>query len=635
MITVKKSITRVLVSVFAAVVMVITSIASVFAENDYASQSTDCSNKTNWSEGSVTGCTISISDGILKSERTIFRTSKPSNYITGATDVTSFVQYVDGVWTVIGDADSNKTSNPSAIYKFSDSKSFTKGVMQAKFDVMFGGGSGQAVRVGMAGSCTTSWQPAGIIIRKDRMTALHPSGGETGAVYYNNDRSDLVDNTWYTFTVRYDIAAEKTQNKMSYTVEEKGTGTVMGSGSAVIDKWSSYSEGPVTGVSFASMRDFDHPSADSATKSSIWYIDNVEIDAYSASNYKLENVYKSDDGLMSNKASEGIPFRGIALTRLTNIADPANASLVTASYDADTRMENVLATPLSGVGTTPIHSTVTGNTVKSFILNMDTANPYIDAYQYTTPETTERWVDFNDGYVLSKAKLANITTQGYRDSDVGDLAITTDNGALKFERSVFYSGEKGYKWDGEAAIEGGSTSNNTNYVVKLGEDVTSVSGSMKFKFAGVDNESGNQQIVVDIGSGTGNPGEYLIRIDRADDGSGSIQNFFSTHKVLWSAGAMKENEWYTLNFSYAYNGSADDATLTATVTGDFGNGTEKKGFTDKKPSSDTVKASFDYVAVYSHRTYDYAFKIAEATTPTTGWKTRTSVWWIDDLKLEY
>lgn len=341
--------------------------------------------------------------------------------------------------------------------------------------------------------------------------------------------------------------------------------------------------------------------------------------------------------MVSNVESAAIPFKGVELKRLTNIADPVNASFITAAYDSTGRMEEVLATPLSAVGTTPLHSAVTGNTVKSFVMDMDNARPYAEAYQQTEPTTRIRSIDFNDGCNVTAAKdRKNVQLQGYYvNSVVPDVTATIENGALKFERSQFRASNKRYYYDengNKVECADDNTSSNTQhaYMFRLAEagsneTFNSAHVTLKFKFAGVDETNGGSQMMTfTFAKDNGNPGEYLLKITRNANGSGNVKNGFGGTGASWNAGEMKANTWYTLDFTYTYNVETSKATMTGTLTGDLLNET----ITVNDVQLDIPK-NFNCFSIFSHREGD------RASTATEGVTVKTSVWYIDDIVLEY
>lgn len=608
MITVKKSITQVLVSVFAAAVMVITSTASVFADNVYTSESGN-----QWeTPASKNGCVHTVSeDGELTSTRTKFRNLGSGKYY----------EAVNGTWTALED---QETSIPVAESEWlAENQTIATGKAQAKFDFKFDGGAGQRIMFRWRGYNSN----LGVRFQKSGAQRIKLNG-----VPDQNIQVALNDNVWYTAIIVLDLAtAEQT------VTIKNGSETIAEGVLPLRDGETAPTEKAVTGLCFKSPADLDYTNRVNADvtevdyPASVWHIRNVSYDAYTETNYALENVYKSTDGMVTNKSGEGFALQGLALTRFTNFAVPANTSLITASYDANKRMVDAEVTNLSQVGTTPVPVGVEGATVKSFILDMDTAKPFVNVYDHATvPTTTVRSADYNDnGFTLAQVNSASNTTTHARyheNPDAVDSSITVDNGALKFERSQIKgsSNTEVLTWgldettQTEKVIAVESRSENNRYMVKLDKTATAVNGSFRFKFAGVDHPKGDQQIEVTLGSP-----QYFIRIQRKADGTSNIYHYFSSQ----SLGTMKANEWYTLDFSY------DGSTITYTVTGDLGTKTSASG-TFNKNSGYTV-TSFSDVRIGSDRDRDLAFPKSELETPTTGWKTRTSVWWIDDVVVKY
>lgn len=406
----------------------------------------------------------------------------------------------------------------------------------------------------------------------------------------------------------------------------------------------------ISGITFRSAVDQDSiaTSADmiggaaADVTESVWHIANVEYDAFSKSNYEISSVYKSADGVVSNVETADIPFRGFAVNRLTNIADPANASFITASYDGNGRMENVAVTPLANALTQTNHSTITGATVKSFVLDTDTAAPYAEVYQAseTAPEKTVRSIDFNDGCTVNTLdNKNNIINQGYYLHNLNDTDVSMgiENGALRVERSVFRKSSQGYHYDENGNIvlhtkaDGSKADDAVDhygsfYMMRFDKVVSTAHVSMKFKFAGLDEQTGgSQMITITFGKDNGNPGEYLVRITRNKDGSGNMRNGFNGMGATWNAGEMKADTWYSIDFTYTYDATTETGSVTdGTLVGDGIN----KSFKAAKVAYDIPK-TFNFLAIFSHREYD------RAATADSGVSTKTSVWYIDDLKVEY
>ena len=623
----KNSILKKIVSVFAVATMLITSTAVALAENDYASQTSDCSAKTNWGLGgtSSTGFKHTITDGMFRSERTIFRKG--------------------GTWYK---ADGNggmttATESPNAIstYVFGGQKTFTKGMIQAKFDFMFEGGTGQSISAAINGTTDHSAYNAGIRIYKDNLRMWYPTDAVGSAIYYDAIKTVLTDGAWYTCTMSYDIdkrviKATITGNGLSFststTITDSGWPTKTVDGKTV-----PRDKGNISGIRFCSYRDFDQ--FDAVTGKSVWYIDNVSIDAYTKTNYEIESIYKSADGIETNKNVDGFDLKGYTFSKLTNFNTPASARFVTASYDGTGRMINAIAKPIPAAGTPVVTTVDEGTTIKPFVFDMSNAGPLTTEYKYADPSVTVRSVDFNEGCsVITTQDKGTITTHGNYNYPVADkdVVVGTENGALKFERSVFREGSgstaKGYHYDENGTKVMHTTDDaiahtQSHYKLKFDKTVNSAHASLRFKFAGIDATGYGQMITISFGNGDNTPGEVLLRINRKPDGSGILYSgAYPSLSALttWTAGEMKADTWYTFDFTYTYDTTAAKGKITnGTITG---NGFSKT-FSKDGVSVD-IPQNFNYITIFSHRDSDRASTADTATI-------KTSVWYIDDLKVEY
>lgn len=605
----KKSISKKLTAFLVSAVMLLTSTSVVFAENVYTSES---GNQWVTLAPTATDCTQSYDEATdtFTSARKIFKVG--SGYMTA----------VDGKWTA-AETGYSRTATW-------DVKTETQsGIAQATFDFKFDGTAGQQMYMYFNGymyNGATAGTP-GIIFYNNKVQMRNPNGGNgtnlTTAV-------NFASNTWYTATVTLNMDKES----LGVKVVDQAGNDVFSDTRNIFDAWKGdfTTPGNITSISFYSMNGGDltgdtmTEGAAVTTPESVWHVRNLQYDAYTETNFALNNVYKSTDGLTSNKASAATSYAGVGLTRLTSIADPANLSLITASYDADTRMDAVKATPISAV-TAPVHSEIIGDTVKSFIFDMDSAKPYVNAYQYTEPEETVRSVDFNNGYTLESYGSQNFaaipTNARYIAGSSNDTTITADNDALKFERFTFRSGGQIYRWTGEKAEVVSESIQQNYYTVKLGESVTALDNlSIRFKFAGIDsvNASSCQGIAIALANGNAINADNFILIRRWADGHGRMDLGGVGSNIGWTVDEpMVANKWYTLELTY--NGS----TLTATITGEGGFNKTKSKF------SYTVSA-FDNIRIGSNGSYDMAFYNNEISSPPT---TKTSVWWIDDFTVQY
>lgn len=588
MITVKKSITQAVVSVFAAAVMVITSTASVFADNVYTSESGN-----QWgTPGSQDGCVHTVEDGVLTSTRTKFRNSKL--FYSANADGTEWVD------------DETQTS-----YKvvesawLAENQTIATGKAQAKFDFKFDGGVGQKFMFRWRSYDTN----LGVRFQKSGAQRIRLNG-----VPDQNISVALNDEVWYTAIIVLDLATAE------QTVTIKNGSETVAEGVLPLRSGETAPTGKaVTGLCFKSPADGDYTNRTSTDvtevdyPSSVWHIRNVSYDAYTETNYALENVYRSADGVTTNKAGEGFTLQGLALTRFTNFAVPANTSLVTASYDANNRMVGAEVKNLSQVGTTPVEVGVAGDTVKSFILDMDTATPFVSAYDHATvPTTTVRKWDFEEGFTET--------------DDSGGATVTKmaegSNNILKFERNIF-GNDPYWKWNGTAWEESTEdTASNFKQPLLFGETAKSLTLSFKVKFEGNVNPSGNQ--AVDITFGTADKPFFL---KRGFDGKVTVNNNYGGP---WSSiGTIDAGVWYDVTLDATFGNTTDGSTFVWTIA--------KDGAT-VCTSTTTIKshdfsAGVDRVNIGSRRDQDTIGTSATADAAT--YKQTSSVWYIDDVEIKY
>ena len=643
----KNSILKKIVSILATTAIIATSTTLVLADNKYASQTHDCSTAAKWTNvnGGManTGCEQTITDGMLRSERSVMRGgNKTFVDATLATNTTvNFTADGNGGWV-----ETTAGCNVQESLLNLDDKTISKGIAQAKFKFKFMGGAGQRINFmfyGYAGQ-------TGIQIAKTQAYPIWPDGSYGAGAAYRVNYTTLTDGEWYILTAKLNLD----KKTLSYTVEDEAkTWSVSNSTAIPNDKWGSYTTtGPLTSLAFRSGRDQDTTETiaeggSSKNPTSVWYVDDIEFDRYTETNYSASNVYKSADGLVSSEPVEGFEYKGVDFKRLTRIADPLNASFITAAYDADGRMESVKATPLSAIADGIYNSDIAGNTVKSFVFDMGTANPYMP-----TSEKTIRSIDFNDGCTVITTNNKNaIPTQGYYfNNRITDMNVGSEDGALRFERTAFRFSKKyknsnpGYHYDengnrvlhlkADGITGDDDTSGHTgqNYGINLGKEVSSIKASLKFKFAGITDTSGHQLITVSLGKEAYNPNEYLLCIRRYADGSGRIFNDYGGTGTDFAAGQLKANEWYTLEFTYDYNGSYEAAKMSAKVTGDFNTGiTETRTVINNITPRENSKVGqpINFFGIFSHRERD------RAATSEVNTGVKTSVWYIDDIVLEY
>lgn len=645
----KNSIFKKLVSVVSVLAMVISCTATVFAANDYVSQSSPCEpDKTNWvfkrSPGTGQGVSATaLDDGTFKMERTMFRTSTSECGIYGLTAEAGYYNgtemwykaSADGTkWEAVANPPNwGSADNYYCNYSFANSKKFEEGTVQTKFDFAFEGDSNQCITIGFIGaSATIESHYVGARIFRDNIRFWYPKGdGTSDPMYYNEEKTKLpCDKTWYTAVLTYNIDSRV----VTLSIESRDDNSFSFARSFDISNttqyWGSDTPGAISGVTFASYRGIDQSviSTTPNPATSIWYLDNVSLDAYTETNYELAYSYSSGDGVKSNAPATGFSADSISLSRLTNVLDPANASLITASYNDEGRMIAAQSKPLSQIGTDAEDVTVTGDTIKSFILDMKTAKPYINVFEGATPEKTVREIDFQDGFVMnSNAKLENIALHGYNTSKGHVMSV--ENGALKSERSIFrQTGTSNYWHYTDNKFEKTTdTPDNAGYYVRLGKTVSAVKGSLRFKFNGSDFGTA-QEIQIQLGTDNGTPTENLIRIRRnSADGTGYIRTR-QEGGTNWS-GKMEDGEWYVFDFEITA-----DAKIKYTITGKNINQTATKVL-----SNDGVfkaGSTFNVFAIRSMRDWDHAVAVGDYASATPTASTRnTSIWYIDDIVLKY
>lgn len=282
----KNSIFKKIVSVLAVTAITTASSVVALAENDYASQSTTCDSAINWSLANDSNSgTGKITGGVFKAERHIFRTSNANkaNYV----GIENAEPVPDGSICFKASSDGTKweavtanTSNPASTYSFAG-KTFRTGVVEANFDIMFEGGAYQNAAIEFAGSTGVSWSRLGIIISKGSMRFVWPNGTHDSTSSFT---SSIVDDQWYTCKLKYDIDAQVLESTLTSKDDPTWTKTIKKSIPA--DKWPAQGKGAVSGVSFVTYRDMD--SAEKTPENnptSVWYVDNLSIDAFSKSNY--------------------------------------------------------------------------------------------------------------------------------------------------------------------------------------------------------------------------------------------------------------------------------------------------------------------------------------------------------------
>ena len=588
----KKMISKKLVSLLAAATMLLTSASVVFAANDYTSES---GNQWPATAGSANGCVHTVDDdGVLTSTRTLFR-----NLDTGK----EYGANAEGTaWEPTAET---KIYDASTTWELD--KELSTGKAQAKFNVKFDGGAGQRIHVYFAGYYANT----GVRIQKNRISALINGGA------YGHTECTFADETWYTVTVTLDM----NKKIMSYTVTDKTTGTDIASGSRDFSSTITGATSAVTGLTFTSPAAYDHTNRNAETvtatdgyPASVWHIANVTYDAYTETNYVIDSVWRNTSGISINKETAYYNYQGMTLTRLTNFDDPANASFITAGYDEEDRMGNAVVTPLSAMGATPVNPNVGEYaTVKSFIMDTNTATPFVKAYSYATPATTKKWFDFETGYSAPTGD-AGVTFTKVEDG--------TDNNALKIERSMFRN-SKNYSWVNNAWTEDTTTTfANKAQELQFGATVKEFELSFRLKFDGTENGAGRQAACIWLGELSGSP----IGIRRAANGTVTLTH----NNGNWASSVctMNAGEWYDFTMAVTVNGTVNiawtiekDGKVIATANKDLAN-------------VSNVTTGYGKVNIGSRRDDDL---IVTSTTEVTAenTKTTTSVWYIDDLAVKY
>lgn len=595
----KKSILKSVVSVFAAATMLITSANLVLAENDYMSYSNDFSSATGVTvnsrvngDGKTGDIVVEVTDGVLKNTRYRYNME-----------------------------DGSKAESGKASIVFD--KSFSAGKVQAEFDFETDNVN-RAFLVSFDGYQTKA--DSGLLIYSSNARLVYPNGSSfSEPVYYNEDQSQWIEaNEGYTLTVTLDIASAMFDIKLVKISDPTQVKTFKIS--IPDDKWGSATKNAVTGLSIWTLRAQD-------TANGTMIFDNLSVDAYTETNYEVNSIYRSTDGLETNKKMDGYTFKGLTVSKLTNIPAPANASFITASYDGSGRMINAVANKLSELGSTPVNADVEGNTVKSFVLDMSNANPLMPVYQHgsaTEPTTTVRKVDFDEGFVTPPVnnstwgKFDMMTTYGiYYHMLWPGVAYTQvtegDNKALKVERSTFRYTEDGSKVhfsyntaNGEWKTE--AENGNNHFILMLGGETNSAKISFKFKFAGSENATQTQRMDIKLDNTSLSNSTKIIGITRNQSGAGGVS--FGTTGCSWTD--MKANEWYTFTAEITSAGA-----FTCSVAGNF-----DSGYAVKKGSSVNAIDTASYLSIGSPRDGDIVPRNQEIKTP-------TSVWYIDDVVVEY
>lgn len=584
-----------LISLIAVAATLATSSVVALADNEYMSYSNDFSSATgvtvtdnlNYVTANRGDVVMSVANGVLTSTRTHY-----DNETSG-----------------------RRSNSTEASIVFD--KSVSAGTIQAKFDFTMAGGTNQGFVLTFTG-----YQPAGtgLAISKTNVKMYYPnSTGISTPVYYNEDDSAWIEEgVGYRATVTLDIAsATYTVNivKIADTSDAK-TFTI----AIPDDRWGTATKDAITGIALRSRRDHD------LSTGTITF-DNLSVDAYTKYNYEIGGIYKSANGLETNKYVDGFELKNYTLNTLTNFVNP-NATFITAGYDADGRMADVVATPIAQMGKNIDLSVVEGDVVKVFVFDRTNANPMMPEFtgEVAEPATTVRKLDFDSVASFSRKEpyrngfeantVANISTYDivYAGTWAGvafDLANEGENKFLKVERSTFKSGSTFYWWDNTANAwkTGTSGAENNHFGIKLDKTATTQKVTLKFKFAGTENASQIQYLDVNMGG-------QLVRISRNQNGEGSVACSYSSTNCSWTD--MKADEWYTLTATITASG------FNCSVAGDFGSGYAVKSGSNTKTSTGS-----NYISIGSPRDADIVpMSLAEV-------KTKTSVWYIDDIVVEY
>ena len=584
-----------LISLVAVAATLATSSVVALADNEYLSYSNDFSTATgvtitdnlNYVTANRGDVVMSVANGVLTSTRTHY-----DNETSG-----------------------RRSNSTEASIVFD--KSISKGAMQTKFDFTMTGGTNQGFVFTFTG-----FQPAGtgLAISKTNVKVYYPnSTGISTPVYYNEDNSAWIEEgEGYSATVTLDLATATYKVKIvkiADTSDAKSFTVVIPE-----DRWGTATKGAITGIALRSRRDHD------LSTGTITF-DNLSVDSYTKYNYEIGGIYKSANGLETNKPVDGFELKNYTLNKFTNFVNP-NATFITAGYDANGRMTDVVVTPIAEMETNFNLPEVEGDVVKAFVFDMSDASPMMSAFtgEVAEPARTMRKLDFDSVSSLSRKEpyrngyeantVANISTYDiiYAGTWAGvayDLANEGENKFLKVERSSFKSGSTIYWWDNTANAWGTGTSGaeNNHFGIKLDKASNDVKVTLKFKFAGTENASQIQYLDVNMGG-------QLVRISRNQNGEGNVACSYSGTNCSWTD--MKADEWYTLTAIINPTG------FNCSVAGNFVSGYAVKSGANTKTATES-----NYISIGSPRDADVVpMSLAEV-------KTKTSVWYIDDIVVEY
>lgn len=596
----KKSFLKSAVSTVAAAVMAIMSVSAVFAANDYTSEAY---NSSNWSLSTAVGATQTLVDGMLKSERTIFR--------GGQNGMENWTAGSGGSWVATETVPGGITS----MYKVKKNNIKT-GKAQAKFDVMFNGGKDQKIDFqfdGVGGQ-------TGVQLQKNAVLPLYPNGTYGYDKKVNHDT--VEDKQWYTYTITIDLDTDT----ISWKAVKKDGAKPLTAGSYTIPEsgWKSgdntITKDAVKGFNFVSVRvqDYSDLSSCATYPTSIWYINNVEYDAYTETNYAINRVERTSKiSTLDRTDREEYQDKGFALKRLTGIADSENASFITAGYDSDNRMVEAVSTPLANIASDYINVGVTGDKVKAFIMDSKDATPYTTAYDSKTSAKV-RINGFENSIQLNGSAKAGISTT---------VVDENGNSVLKSERTIFRNGRKNYTWNGSQWVETSDDPKMENTYIKLDKSVSDMTISFKVKFAGNKNGAGRQAVSLLL-DGSSLP----IDLIRSYDGTVAVKHRFSNSKTnvkfdaeMWYDVTLKiSNLGESTTFAWTF---AKDGKILGTCSAS--NINWEKSFGSKNSITNTSA-----VALHSRRDEDLIVTSAtDVTVDNT--KTTSSVWYIDDFSVEY
>ncbi len=618
--TVKKSIFRIATAAFASAVMVVTSVAPALAMNDYRTQTGGT-----WTHVNSNGHVTTEENGVVTSTRTRF-------------NVNGGVEVVDGKWAT--NATTGATGPQIAI-----DGGVTSGMMQFKYTLTFVEGDRSMCKMDIRKSQNDN-QLGLRITRYGEIKFVNAGGGFVGG-----GNMSVETGVPYNVTLTVNVAAQTIYAK----IVNANTSAVCYDGSFVYndDQWGNGFNYPVSAIDFTSPRGEDLPtlannmtvgtavSEDIPTKS-VWTISNVSYDAFSEVDYDISEMYRNDThGLVTNQKADGYTTMGVAIEKLTNMT---GASLFSAAYDTDNRMVDLQVDSTSAAGVKSI-AAATGDTVKYFAMDMDTARPVSKAYTPgTSPSNVIKKLDFESGLTteaIAETNGANLVyangytiTGGSNHATYGksvDMQIVDESGnkVFKLVRKLTGNGTTVYQWDGEKWNTYGDANNKISNpadvagIIMPCDSTTNLKASFEFKF---DETSDKREIFIGL-----NGDKYGVPIDRNGDGTWKLGESGQTGKLI-------AGNWYTIEVEwtdFVQDGEDDNskpkykATYKATVKGDFGSGVTSVKRESTAGAKTTNPSACTSVELRSRRNMsgEDGGDVNKTAAP--------AAWYIDDFTIEY